>query len=210
MVDTRKMSDLHEKFLAEVFGGRRTRGSGNQWRDQMDGKHNRMIEPFAFAWDGKATLAKSITITLDMIKKAREQSGGDEPMLALRWYANENLDVLEDWVLISPHTLAELREENARLRAQLIDAETIIKSGRQEPELPGDYRKIEAVRQENGAYQVFVNGEETDIPVQIMDGADRLSYIRLGKSKIPNGEVWVNGTLRARVLEGKAQPVVAP
>lgn len=200
MIDKRRMSDKHEDFLAELFGGRKTRGSGNQWRDPMDGKHNRKTEPYAFAWDGKATLAKSHTVTLDMIKKAREQSGGDEPMLALRWYANENLDVLEDWVLVSPHKLAEMREEIVRLRAQT-EA-----SHQEEPE---DYLKIEASRTDSGRYLVRVNGEEVDTSVQIQNGTDRLPQIRLDKALVSNGEIWIDGVLRARVVGGKSEQVTS-
>jgi len=104
------MSRRHEDDLVAVLGGYRTRGSGSQWRDQMDGRHNRMTRQFAFAWDGKATLGKSVGVTREMWAKAVEQAGGERPLLALRWYDNERLDVGDDLVVLSLHDFAELLE----------------------------------------------------------------------------------------------------
>lgn len=105
-----KMGKLHEEALVTFLGGRKTKASGSQWRDQMDGRHNRMSRRFAFAWDGKSTLAKSISVTREMWAKAKEQAGGERPMLALRWYGNERLDVAEDLVVLSLHDFVELLE----------------------------------------------------------------------------------------------------
>lgn len=82
---TRKLSDQHEQFLAELLDGRRTRGSGNQFNDQMDGR-NDTTQPHALAWDGKATQGKSVGVTRAMWEKAVEQAHGLIPVLALRWY----------------------------------------------------------------------------------------------------------------------------
>ena len=54
-----RMADLHEEFLADLIGGRRSRCSGNQWRDAMDGRNTVGTAPYPFAFDGKATLGKS-------------------------------------------------------------------------------------------------------------------------------------------------------
>lgn len=105
-----KMGAAHEDFLAELLGGRRTRASGAVWKDQMDGRVSRFEVPFAFAWDGKSTRGKSIGITRDMWNKAREQAGGERPLLALRWYTTDRLDVGEDLVVLSAHDFAELLE----------------------------------------------------------------------------------------------------
>jgi hypothetical protein len=104
------MGDAHEKRLAEVLGMRQTRGSGNQWRDQMDAKHNRLDSRFAFAVDGKSTLAKSISITRAMWEKAGEQAGGELPMLALRFYNNASLEVHADLAVCDLLDFAEMRE----------------------------------------------------------------------------------------------------
>lgn len=105
-----KMGDRHEDDLQKLLGGRRTRGSGSQWRDQMDGRHNRWRERFAFAWDGKSTLAKSMSIPRKMWEKAREQAGGERPMLALRYYDTESLDIGEDLVALSLNDFVEVLE----------------------------------------------------------------------------------------------------
>lgn len=103
-----RMAQKHEAFLADLFDGRQTRGSGSQWRDQTDGRNNRMTTPYAFAWDGKATLGKSIGVSREMWTKVVEQSGGERPMLPLRFYANERLDVDLDLVVVSAYDLSEL------------------------------------------------------------------------------------------------------
>lgn len=106
----KKMGDKHEDFLADLFGGRQTRGSGNQWHNPMDGRTSRMTSRFAFAWDGKSTLAKSVSVSLEMWAKAVEQAGGERPMLGLRFYDTEGLDVGLDLALVNAHDLAELIE----------------------------------------------------------------------------------------------------
>lgn len=111
----KKMGDKHEAFLAEIFQGSIARGSGNQWANPMDGRRNRMTDEFAFAWDGKSTLAGSISITGPMWEKAKEQAGGERPMLGLRWYANERLDVVRDLVVVSAYDMSEVL---ARLRSE--------------------------------------------------------------------------------------------
>ena len=106
---TRKMSDAHEIFLAGQFGGRRSIGSGNQSHDQADGRNERGT-PFAVAWDGKSTLGKSHSITLDTWDKLVEQSHGLSPVLALRWYATERLHVGRDLVVLDVHDFIEILE----------------------------------------------------------------------------------------------------
>jgi hypothetical protein len=112
------MGDKHEEFLAAILEGSQSRGSGNQWHNQMDGRHNRMNTEFAFAWDGKSTLHQSIGVSRAMWAKAKEQAAGERPMLGLRFYDNERLDVGLDLIVVSAYdmseVLARLREEEAR------------------------------------------------------------------------------------------------
>src|SRR5687768_7630444 len=96
----KKMGDKHEEFLVERLGGRGTRGSGNQANNPMDGRHDRYKEAVAFAWDGKSTRGKSISITRDMVAKAEEQAHGERPMLALRFYDDDRLRGFKDLVVI--------------------------------------------------------------------------------------------------------------
>jgi hypothetical protein len=112
---TRKMSDAHEEHLVEVFGGRKTRGSGNQPANPMDGRHSRYERAVAFAWDGKSTRGNSIGVTREMVTKAKEQAHGERPMIALRWYDDDRLRSFEDWVCIQEDDLLELMERSDRL-----------------------------------------------------------------------------------------------
>lgn len=112
-----RMGSAHESFLVSLLGGRQTRGSGNQWQNQMDGRHNRLLQTFAFAWDGKSTLGKSVGVSRAMWAKAVEQAHGERPMLALRWYDNERLDVGLDLITMSAHDAAELIEKANRVVA---------------------------------------------------------------------------------------------
>lgn len=105
-----RMGRVHEEFLVKILGGRKTKASGSQWTDQMDGRHGRHLQEFAFAWDGKSTLAKSIGVTRAMWEKAKEQAGGERPMLPLRFYNTEKLDVGLDLVVIDLNDFAEMLE----------------------------------------------------------------------------------------------------
>lgn len=105
---TARMGELHEIYLAEVNAGRKSRASGSQWTDPADGR-NAHDEPYALAWDGKSTLGKSISLTLDMLRKIREQALGEIPELGLRWYGTGDLKkVLEDWVALPGDDLKEI------------------------------------------------------------------------------------------------------
>jgi hypothetical protein len=108
-VTTARMGELHEEHLAEINGGRKSRSSGNQWHDAADGRNSR-DDPFNFAWDGKSTLGKSISVTLEMIAKIREQAGGERPEIGLRWYGSGDLSqVTEDWIAIPDVDFEEMK-----------------------------------------------------------------------------------------------------
>lgn len=106
---TRAMSDKHEIFLAAMLNGRRSVGSGNQFNDAADGR-NDVFTPHAAAWDGKATLGKSHSVTLATWDKLVEQSHGLMPILALRWYADERLHVRRDLVVLDVHDFVTILE----------------------------------------------------------------------------------------------------
>jgi hypothetical protein len=107
----KRMGDTHERYVAQVLGQRQTRGSGNQWRDQMDSKHDRTSCAFAFANDGKSTLGKSIGVSRAMWDKAVEQAGGERPMLTLRFYTDASLTkVHADLAACDLLDFAEMRE----------------------------------------------------------------------------------------------------
>lgn len=106
---TRDMSDAHENFLARILDGRKSRGSGNQFNDQMDGRNRFHETAFPLAWDGKSTLSKSVGVTLEMWAKAAEQAGAEIPLLALRFYTNERLTAIgADLVTLSIHDFVEI------------------------------------------------------------------------------------------------------
>lgn len=109
------MSDKHEAHLVAVLGGRANRGSGNQPNNPMDGRHNRREASVALAWDGKSTHYRSIGLSREMWEKAEEQAHGERPMIALRFYDTDRLDVGLDLAVISLDDLAELLERSAML-----------------------------------------------------------------------------------------------
>lgn len=104
------MGDAHESYLVRVLRGRRTRASGAVWSDQMDGRHSRFDQSFAFAWDGKSTLGKSISVSRVMWNKAVDQAGGERPILPLRFYDNESLEVGIDLVVMDLNDFIEMME----------------------------------------------------------------------------------------------------
>lgn len=104
---TRAMSDKHEKFLAELIGGRRTPGSGNGFANQMDVR-NDSREDYALALDGKSTMSRSITVTLDMIEKGIEQAHECQAGFALRFYHDDRLNRSTDLILIDAGFFADL------------------------------------------------------------------------------------------------------
>jgi hypothetical protein len=104
----RRMSDRHEADLAEWFHGRRTRGSGNQAANPGDGRGNRFTDRFGFCWDGKSTLASSISVTLPMLDKLDEQAHGERSLLPLRFYADERLHVRRDMVVVGMDDFREM------------------------------------------------------------------------------------------------------
>lgn len=105
---TRDMSNKHERFLQELFGGRLTPGSGSGFANQMDVRNDR-TDPLPLAIDGKSTFGKSVGVTLEMWQKAVEQAGDLTPVLALRWYAKDNtLTPKRDLVVVDAHDFAEM------------------------------------------------------------------------------------------------------
>jgi hypothetical protein len=102
------MSDSHEDFLADLLGGVKSVGSGNGFKDQMDGRNKRYDQPFALAWDGKSTLGNSVGVTREMWRKAVDQSHGEIPVLALRWYQDYRLQSDLDLVTLSAHDFVEI------------------------------------------------------------------------------------------------------
>lgn len=136
---TRQMSDRHEEDLAVLFEGRMTKGSGNQWRDQMDGKQGRESGAYVFAWDGKSTLGKSIGVTREMWAKAREQTTAWEiPILPLRWYGDERCTKVDlDLVVIEARTLADLQRDANEVIA-LREQVARLQEGRANPGLPAE------------------------------------------------------------------------
>ncbi len=115
---TRTMSDHHEHDLARWFGGRVTRGSGNQFNDQMDGR-NHPYTPHPFAWDGKATLAKSTSLSLATWDKAVQQADPLTPLVALRFYGSQRLDVVRDLVVLGMNDFLGLLEDARTYRQDL-------------------------------------------------------------------------------------------
>lgn len=116
---TRALSDDHEDFLADLFDGHRTRGSGNQWNAPMDGR-NDGLAPHALAWEGKATQGNSIGVSRKMWRKAIEQAHGLTPMLALRFYGTGyDLRSEADLVVLDAHDFRALLQDARAHRAAM-------------------------------------------------------------------------------------------
>lgn len=111
---TREMSDNHEQFLAELIGGRRTPGSGNQFANQMDVRNDVRRTPYAFALDGKCTFGKGLTLTRADLVKAEAQAHAEQPGFGLRWYPDETLrnpiDLVAVWAVDFGNLLHDARE----------------------------------------------------------------------------------------------------
>ena len=110
-IDRHKMGDQHEAWLVANLGGRRTKASGSQFNNPMDGRHNRYMSNYAFAWDGKSTMANSMSIPRTMLDKAKIQADGERPMIAMRFYDDERLKSWEDWALIKMDDFIEMKEK---------------------------------------------------------------------------------------------------
>jgi len=117
----KRMADTHEADMSQWFGGRRTRGSGNQFNNPADGRVSRYRKLFAFAWDCKSTRSGSVTVSTATWNKLREQSGGERPMLPIRFYDTDTLHVALDLVVIELDDLRELVTAVEDLREQLAD-----------------------------------------------------------------------------------------
>lgn len=105
---TRKMSDRHEADLADWFDGRVTRGSGNQFNNPADGRNHAINQTWALAWDGKSTRGKSLSVNPETWRKLEEQAHDLRPMLPLRWYTSDNLDVGLDLAVFSIQDAREM------------------------------------------------------------------------------------------------------
>lgn len=106
------MSNRHEAHIAAVLAGRVTRGSGNQWRDQMDVKQHRDLGQYVFACDGKSTIGLSLLLTRTMWEKAKTQAQNLIPVIPLRFYANSRLTAVdEDLAIVDLETLGSLQHD---------------------------------------------------------------------------------------------------
>ncbi len=112
MIPTRALSSAHEPHVADMMPtGRVARGSGCTYRDQGDGRQR--AGSVRFAWDCKATLAKSISLRMADWEKIVEQAHGDRPMLALGMFDSERVDRLVlDLAVTSLADLSELSEHS--------------------------------------------------------------------------------------------------
>lgn len=110
---TSKMGQRHEAWIAENFEGRQTRGSGNQWKDPLDGRQDHDSGAYVFAWDGKSVMGKSVSVTRAMWAKVQEQAKPHEiPLMPLRFYDDERLTkVHADLVVIDARVLADLQRD---------------------------------------------------------------------------------------------------
>lgn len=151
---TRDMSDKHEDFLAELLDGRKTKGSGSHWRDQMDGKNDQREQPHALAWDGKATQAASVSVSREMWAKACEQSGGLIPSIAIRFYGKGFLLKSElDLIALEANDLAAILEDARQAQIRGLEAASSM----------GALRDIQTVEREARHQLAVILGASEDL-----------------------------------------------
>lgn len=108
--DNQRMADAHEEHIVDLIGGRIPRGSGNQWRDKLDGKHD-ASDPFAFAWDAKSTRKGSYSVSKKLWAKITEEADGLRPALPIRFYEDSpKLKAELDLVVLTLDDFAEMLE----------------------------------------------------------------------------------------------------
>lgn len=105
----KQLADLHEDHVAMLLGGRKSKGSGNQWNDPADGRQSGEFE-FAFAWDCKAAMpgTNSISVTRPMVSKIRTQASPQRLALPLRFYSDERGGVEADLIAVTLDDFAEM------------------------------------------------------------------------------------------------------
>lgn len=216
-----KMADAHEEHVAEAIGARKTKGSGNQWRDQTDGRHNHRDTAFAFAFDGKSTLGKGVNVTRDMWQKAKEQAGAERPLLALRYYEDETLRESYDLVTLGLDDFVELREfalmalEYEAQVNRLGDVVLDLKKKLEEAQRPSEHvveplpdpepepvvatrRSIQVRKTETGA-RIFLDGQEVPgAEVKVDRGKDGFVGITFNNQKMDDTDLYVDDQLIAR------------
>jgi hypothetical protein len=116
---TKAMGDRHEADAAKWFSGRRARGSGNQFNNPADGRQSRYRNLFAFAWDCKSTRGASLSVSRKGWAKLRDQAGGERPMMPLRFYDTDTLQVGLDLAVVDMDDLRELVTAVEDLRVQV-------------------------------------------------------------------------------------------
>lgn len=106
----RRMSDAHEAYVAKLLRTVRSPGSGNSFSKQMDGRQDTNLATYAFAFDCKATMAASQSISIDMWQKAVDQAHDEWPCIPLRFYRDDRLAKTVDLVVLSFDDFVELLE----------------------------------------------------------------------------------------------------
>lgn len=103
------MGDAHEADIAEWTKGSLQKASGSQWHAQGDTKNHEILTPYPITGDGKSTLGKSISVSLSMWRKIREQTFGQIPAIFLRFYKDDRLREVEaDLTVLDSQTFSEI------------------------------------------------------------------------------------------------------
>jgi hypothetical protein len=126
-----RMAERHETDVAALFkplGGYKSKGSGATERDKNDGRTDHFGR-WPFSWDCKATQGQSISVSRAMLAKLAQDAGGDRPVLPLRIYLNDQLDIAPGGDLVAftytdageiIEALVELEQLKARIAEAVI------------------------------------------------------------------------------------------
>jgi hypothetical protein len=125
-----QMAVRHERDIAELFapfGGHVSKASGATDSAKNDGRTDHFGR-WAFSWDCKATQGQSIAVSRALLNKLRKDATGDSPVLPLRFYANDQLDISWDLVafqLEDVRAMFEALAELEELQAQVSGARLV-------------------------------------------------------------------------------------
>jgi len=119
----------HEREVAEAFHGQVTVGSG-ALIERLDVDMPRDGSLWRMLLECKSTSAKSYGVKQTLLEEIRqrtyERSAEMRPGFALRFYGEDigpNTRILEDWVALPLHDMAELLDERRRLQERVEELE---------------------------------------------------------------------------------------
>lgn len=203
MADKQEMGKRHVRYLAELLGLRETPGSGNQWKDPIDARSPEGPELFRWAAEAKSTLGGSIAFSRDLIAKAREQAGGERPMIGLRFYRTEDLqEIDEDWVAVLANDFGEMSDVLMRLEHPMM----MVSLPTWTEDQINEFRKEVEARVEDGTWSGRAIPMPSDQPVVLPESE---AVRRLGVELQSANSAYMQAVGRITELEAQQEELLA-